>query len=229
MGQHRAILLAIDTCGATGSVALGRLESGAPLTRILATAQLQGKTYSSLLIPRIGDVLREAQATLAQVAAIVIVNGPGSFTGVRVGVSTAKGLAEGAGTPLIAVSRLELLARRAGGSACVAIDAGRGEFYFGMYRESKRELEALYTKDEIFQAVRDSGLPLAVCEESIAASLAELNPLFVLEPTAGDALVAGAARFAVGAFEDAATLDGNYLRRPDAEKTLLGASASSAL
>jgi tRNA threonylcarbamoyl adenosine modification protein YeaZ len=63
------------------------------------------RTYSARLIPEIAAMLESRHATLRDIEAIVVVNGPGSFTGIRVGLSTAKGLAEGAGIPLIAVSR----------------------------------------------------------------------------------------------------------------------------
>ncbi len=75
---------------------------------------------------------------------VVVVHGPGSFTGIRIGVSAAKGLAEGLGIPVIALSRLELLARQSPeGSAVAVLDAGRGEFYAGFYREGICETEAL--------------------------------------------------------------------------------------
>src|ERR1700684_148364 len=106
------MLLGLNTCGSTASVALGL--AAADNIKILATASLAVRTYSARLIPEIAAMLESRHATLRDVEAIVVVNGPGSFTGIRVGLSTAKGLAEGAGIPLIAVSRLALLAGASG-------------------------------------------------------------------------------------------------------------------
>lgn len=118
------MLLSFNTCGRTATVALGIAESDK--VKIIATAELAARTYSASLMPEIAALLEKQKATLHDVEAIVVVNGPGSFTGIRVGVSTAKGLAEGAGIPLIAVSRLALLADSSGlPHVLAAVDAGR--------------------------------------------------------------------------------------------------------
>ena len=91
------MLLGLNTCGSTASVALGVVA--ADKIKILATASLAVRTYSARLIPEIAAMLESRHATLRDIEAIVVVNGPGSFTGIRVGLSTAKGLAEGAGIP----------------------------------------------------------------------------------------------------------------------------------
>ena len=118
------MLLSLNTCGNTASVALG--VAGLEEIQILATASLAVRTYSARLIPEIAAMLESRHATLRDIEAIVVVNGPGSFTGVRVGLSTAKGLAEGGGIPLIAVSRLALLAGSSGlPHVLAAVDAGR--------------------------------------------------------------------------------------------------------
>src|SRR5947209_20476315 len=103
------ILLAIDTCGPAGSVALGRMVSGAIET--IAQKELAGRTYSATLVAAVGELLKGQGMGLCEIGCIVVVNGPGSFTGVRVGLSAAKGLAEGTGIPLVAVSGLAVLAR----------------------------------------------------------------------------------------------------------------------
>ena len=87
------MLLSLNTCGNTASVALG--VAGKNEVRIVATAELAVRTYSARLIPEIALLLESQDATLRDVEAIVVVKGPGSFTGIRVGLSTAKGLAEG--------------------------------------------------------------------------------------------------------------------------------------
>src|ERR1700740_2406317 len=105
------MLLGIDTCGSTGTIALARRD-GERIT-VVATAELAGKTYSAMLVPRLRELLEAHRVELRQVEAIVVVNGPGSFTGVRVGVSAVKGLAEVFSTPVVAVSRLRVLAHKA--------------------------------------------------------------------------------------------------------------------
>ena len=120
------LLLAIDTCGPTGSVALGRVEGH--LVEILGQIELEGRSYSSTLVAAVGELLTQGGVTLREVGAIVAVNGPGSFTGVRVGLAAVKGLAEPAQIPVVAVSRLEVLAAKAG-VVSAALDAHRHELF----------------------------------------------------------------------------------------------------
>ncbi len=115
-------LLVIDTCGAMASVVLA--EHG----QRVAEERLPGRSASERLLTVIRELLEGAQWQLSELAALGVVHGPGSFTGVRVGVSAAKGLSEAAGVRLVAISRLEVLEQASGGAA-VALDAGRGEFY----------------------------------------------------------------------------------------------------
>src|ERR1039458_79602 len=106
------LLLAIDTCGPSGSVALGRWDAQA--VEILGQIELEGRSYSSTLVAAVSELLAHGGVTLREVGAIVAVSGPGSFTGVRVGLSAVKGFAEAARIPVAAVSRLEVLAAKAG-------------------------------------------------------------------------------------------------------------------
>lgn len=207
----------------TASVALGRptLEK----VTILATATLAVRTYSARLIPEIAALLAGQSATMADVEAIVVVNGPGSFTGIRVGLSTAKGLAEAAGTRLIAVSRLALLASASGlPHVLAAVDAGRGEYYVGEYRNAEKLGEFLLTGQEAVEAARKPGAGVLVCDESTSGdgnsactALAICGPLYVQPPDAAEALRFAMSRFRAGEFENAASLQANYLRRSDAE------------
>jgi tRNA threonylcarbamoyladenosine biosynthesis protein TsaB len=202
------MLLAIDTSGGIGTLALARRE-GEHLA-MLATAELAGKTYAAMLIPRLRALLEAHNTSLRDMEAIVVVHGPGSFTGVRVGVSAVKGLAELFSTPVIAVSRLRILAHN-GQAQYAALDAGRGEFYFGSYAGG--DDEALLSPDELRAAVPVS--ELAVCDEKAAAAFPEARLVGV--PTASDALAVALPRLLAKDFDDIATLDGNYLRRSDAE------------
>jgi tRNA threonylcarbamoyladenosine biosynthesis protein TsaB len=197
------MLLSIDTCGVTGSLALARWDGTVSL---LAQAELASKTYAAQLVPKLREMLAAQSLSLRDLTAIVIVNGPGSFTGIRIGVSSAKGFAEALGIPLVAVSRLAILARKAGTTAA-ALNAGRGEFYF---RDQAGEM--LLTAEEIHQRLRGS---LAICEESTAQIFP--NALLVDPPSAADALEYAAPRLVAKDFDDVVTLDGHYVRRSDAE------------
>jgi tRNA threonylcarbamoyladenosine biosynthesis protein TsaB len=220
------MLLALNTCGNTASIALGEVTS--EKLKILATATLAVRTYSARLIPEIAALLEGQSATMADVEAIVVVNGPGSFTGIRVGLSTAKGLAEAAGTPLIAVSRLALLANVSGlPHVLPAVDAGRGEFYVGEYRNGEKISEALLTGEETVAAARRPNAGVLVCDESTSgegatacSALAICGPLYVQPADAADAMRFALPRFLARQFENAATLEANYLRRSDAEVVL---------
>jgi tRNA threonylcarbamoyladenosine biosynthesis protein TsaB len=229
------MLLSLNTCGSTASVALGVVDINE--VKIVATAELKVRTYSARLIPEIAALLESRRATLGDIEAIVVVNGPGSFTGVRVGLSTAKGLAEGAGIPLIAVSRLALLAHASGlPHVLAAVDAGRGEYYVGEYRDGDNLGEVLLSGEQTVAMARQPGAGVLVCEESRAeeasaatsacSALAICGPIYVQPPDAAEALRFALGRFRAGKFDDAETLRANYLRRSDAE-VLRSAKAAS--
>ena len=226
------MLLAINTCGTTASVALGLIPPNGKQVKTVATAVLAVRTYSARLIPEIAAMLQRVQATMQDIEAIVVVSGPGSFTGIRVGLSTAKGLAEGAGIPLIAVSRLALLAGSSGlPHVLAAVDAGRGEYYVGEYRNRTKVGEMLLSGEETIVAAKKPGAGVLVCDESVAGdslagdrppnhacgALAICGPVYVQPPGAAEALRFALERFHARAFDNVQTLDANYLRRSDAE------------
>jgi len=215
------MILAIDTCGAVGGVALA--DNGHSADVAAHFRELAGKTFSERLIGAISEVLAESEARLSQLDAVIVAHGPGSFTGIRIGVSAAKGLVEALGIPLIAVSRLELLARKSSSLGAIALlDAGRREFFVGVYRQfggpyCVREMEGLLSLAQAVALAAELDLPIAVCEELVASAL-ELPPSRILgAPTAVDALILGAERWRRGAFDDVAALDANYLRRSETE------------
>jgi tRNA threonylcarbamoyladenosine biosynthesis protein TsaB len=206
-----ALVLGIDTCGPTGSVALARVSSAG--VEVLGQTELAGRSYSATLVAAVGELLSQAQTELEQLKAIVVVNGPGSFTGVRVGVSATKGLAEGHAIGVVPVSRLEVLAGKADAGAA-ALDAHRGEVFL---RTERREL--LAGKEELAAVARPQRI--AICDEAAAALLqaawSEVELARSEAPTAADAILLCAERVSAGVFADAALLDGHYLRRSDAE------------
>ena len=215
--QPGGLLLAIDTCGPTGSVALGRL-AGRDL-EILGQTELEGRSYSSTLVAAVAELLEHNHVTLKDLGGMVAVNGPGSFTGVRVGLSAVKGLAEPAQIPVVAISRLLVLSRKSGVPSC-AIDAHRGEVFLRVEELGQPPRELLAGARE-FAAINPVPLRMAVCDEAAAAVLAAALPSAQLvrceAPLATDAMRLGEAKLVAGGNLDLALLDGHYLRRSDAE------------
>ena len=222
------LLLSIDTCGPLGTVAVARLNANG--LEILGQTELPGKTYSAQLVPSIREILSHHNVTLAEIATIVVTNGPGSFTGIRIGLSTAKGLAEPTSIPILAVSRLVVLANKAQASnrfvRAAALDASRGELYFGAYPDGPDGVvyrvvspsspeEGLLSSDNFRDIAEGLAFCLAVCEESVR-TLAP-HATVVPPPTAADALHFALPRLRVRDFDDPLLLDGNYIRRSDAE------------
>jgi tRNA threonylcarbamoyladenosine biosynthesis protein TsaB len=218
-------ILAIDTCGPTGSVALGRLP-GRDL-EILGQTELAGRTYSATLVAAVADLLRAAGIELKELGGIVVVNGPGSFTGVRVGLSAAKGLAESAEIPVVAVSRLEVLSRKSGVPSS-AINAHRNEVFLRLERMGSAANEILAGAHEL-AAIDLPPVRVAVCDDEAAAIVAAAWPntqlVMTASPVAVDTLRIGEGRLTAGAVADLALLDGHYLRRSDAE--IFGAGGDS--
>ncbi|HEX2917870.1 MAG TPA: tRNA (adenosine(37)-N6)-threonylcarbamoyltransferase complex dimerization subunit type 1 TsaB [Edaphobacter sp.] len=208
-------LLLIDTCGAEGSLALAVGES---TPRVVASEVLPGRSASERLIPVIRKLMEAEGWSLKELTAIGVVHGPGSFTGVRVGLSAAKGLSEAGKVPLVAISRLALLAAAGGvaGKLCAALDAGRGEFYCGMYESGRRISEALLTAEDLAGAAGSADL-LITCEARVADALGTLGPRLVEEPRAADALPLVVERVLAGEFDEVSGSDANYLRRTDLE------------
>ena len=205
------LVLGIDTCGPSGSVALGRLTGDE--VEVLSQIELEGRTYSATLVAAVSEILTRHKVALRDVGCLVVVNGPGSFTGVRVGLSVVKGLSEGADIPVIAVSRLEVLASKAG-IAETALDAHRHEVFL---RVRGRELLAGVADLATLVSVAE----IAVCDPGASALIATAWPGTNLRtmpaPTASDALLLAAPLIHSRQFADVALLDGHYLRRSDAE------------
>ncbi|HEX9614182.1 MAG TPA: tRNA (adenosine(37)-N6)-threonylcarbamoyltransferase complex dimerization subunit type 1 TsaB [Bacteroidota bacterium] len=106
-----------------------------------------GSVHSEKLLTMINSLLDEHSATLRSVDAIAVSSGPGSFTGLRIGFSAAKGLCLSLGKPLAVVSTFEALARRVArgrnrkGNIVVALDAKKGDFYAGMFQQTGEDLK----------------------------------------------------------------------------------------
>ncbi len=132
------LLLAIDTSGKQGSIALAR--AGEPVAEggdveMIEIVPLTGGTFSAQLVPQIGDLLSRNGFSKSDIGAFAVVSGPGSFTGLRIGLAAVKALAEVLDKPIAAVSLLEVCVVASGAQARVmaALDAGRTEVYVGEY------------------------------------------------------------------------------------------------
>jgi tRNA threonylcarbamoyladenosine biosynthesis protein TsaB len=142
-------ILAIDTSTLETSVAVVAGTAAAP--RLLALSESQAHDHSSSVLERVDHALAAASLTLADLSGLAIGAGPGSFTGLRIGMSTAKGLAFATGKPLWAVSSLAALAldidrvTDLDPDAMVVplIDARRGEVFAGFYRVAQGAATAL--------------------------------------------------------------------------------------
>ena len=200
----------MNTCGAEGVVAL------ADGSDIVAEVWLPGRGAQEHLLPAIRGLTAERAWRISDLGAIAVVTGPGSFTGVRVGLSAAKGLCEAGSVGLIGMSRLALVADSSSPEEDInsvgLLDAGRGEYYCGVYRNAVCLAEELLKADGA-RAEIDRGRAVT-CEERVAESLGV--PL-VAEPGPAAMLRMALRRIAAGEWSDVASVDANYLRRTDAE------------
>jgi tRNA threonylcarbamoyladenosine biosynthesis protein TsaB len=208
-------ILLINTAGSQGSIAVSDTNLFSP---VVGTEVMPGKTSSELLVPAVRRLMQKCGWIPQDLDAVVVVHGPGTFTGIRVGVSAAKGLSEAAGVPLIAVSRLELLAAAAetrNGRVYAVLDAGRGEFYLGEYLNGECLRERLMGNQDVLATIADG--TVVVCETTVEKALAAFGPKFVPEQAADAVLSVALPRIKAKEFNDVALLDANYLRRTDLE------------
>ena len=134
-------ILAIDSSGMTATVAV--LEDD----RLLAEYTIDyKKTHSQTLVPMLDEIRKMTELDLSSIDAVAVAKGPGSFTGLRIGSATAKGIGLALDKPIIAVSTLEGLAMNAWGMSgliCPIMDARREQVYTGIYRFRGPELETV--------------------------------------------------------------------------------------
>ena len=217
-------LLVIDTSGPVCGVAVVENE------KVLCEYTVQNRnTHSANLMPMAEAALQSAGKTIEEMDAIAAVTGPGSFTGVRIGVVTAKGLAHGAGIPCISVDALEALSLSAGGFdgvVCPIQDARAGQVYGAAFRNGKRLtadeplkledfLEKILPMGEKFLFLGD-GMPVhrekirEVLGEKAKFAPAHLN---YLRPSAAGVLAMQSEKRT-----DYLNLQATYLRPPNAQK-----------
>jgi len=129
------LVLGVDTTTYHGSIALCDSERG----QLAGVSLLSPESWSRRLLPMIEWLLDQQSLQPADLGGLAVACGPGSFTGLRIGISIVQGIAISAGLPAVAVSTLEASALRAGlagGLVCPLLEAGRGEFYGALYETS---------------------------------------------------------------------------------------------
>lgn len=219
------ILLAIDTSGKDGSIALARSRAGiasADELEILDLVPLEGGTFSAQLVPQIAALLSKHGQRKEDIGAFAVASGPGSFTGLRVGLAAIKALAEILNEPIAAVSRLEAVARtgRFRGRVLATLDAGRNEIYVGEYdltNGARLIGERLVTRQEFLSYGR--GRKVVTPDRSIAADArgAGFEVEEVEWPTSIAIARIGWQRILQGLTTAPEDLEANYIRRSDAE------------
>lgn len=227
-------ILAFETSAKAVSVAL--VQDGLLLGEYY---QNSGRTHSRTLMLLAEDLLKNLDLTPRALDAVAVAAGPGSFTGVRIGVAAAKGFAWGADLPLYGVSTLEAMAYRARGNsgiACCAMDARRNQIYHALFRVDGTHCERLREDCAISLAeLQEELLPFAEEEKIIVGdgallcynSLRECVPKLRLAPE--DMRHQRASGVALAAMEmalcgeacDPAVLTPNYIRLSQAERERL--------
>ena len=227
------LILAFETSAKAAGAAL---HDGKKL--LAESYQNTGLTHSQTLMVMAEDLLKQCALTAQDVTHVAVAAGPGSFTGVRIGVSAAKGFAWGGELPCVGVSTLEAMALGLGvyeGTVCAVMDARRSQVYNGLFRAGEGKLQRL---------CEDRAIALAELKEELKAisgpiylvgdganltynTLGDEIPNLVLpaehrihQRGAGVALAA-LEKIAAGEIADAATLEPNYLRLSQAEREKL--------
>jgi tRNA threonylcarbamoyladenosine biosynthesis protein TsaB len=225
------LVLAIDTTHEFGSLALASGDATAVrMDEVLLHAPAG---FGHVLYEYLGQLLERHGVKPAMIDCFAAASGPGSFTGVRVGLACIKGLAEAVGKPAVAVGNLEAMATFGTAALRAAVmDARRGEVYGAVYDEAGRVVSPeVVAKFPAWLRSLPDNLPeslLATMEfvstdfTPFHASLAGTRFQDASVVTAPRALAAAIARIAAarwlrGEARDPAALDANYVRRPDAE------------
>ncbi len=220
------LLLSIDTSGKQGSIALAR--AGEPVAdggdfEVIEIAPLVGGTFSAQLIPQIAELLSSNGFMKTAIGAFAVVSGPGSFTGLRIGLAAVKALAEVLSKPIAAVSLLEVcvLASGARGKVMPALDAGRSEVYVGEYEipapAGQTPRERILSGNEFLAQAKGWTV---VTPDSVLAEAARTAGLkvSVLDPiSAADVARLGWHKIQAGETVGPELLEANYIRRTDAE------------
>lgn len=236
------LILAIDTSGRQGSVALARGDEKS--FELIQSVQIQGGTFSAELVPQIAELLAAHNFKKEQIDAFAAASGPGSFTGLRVGLAAIKALAEILEKPIAAVSMLEAVAATqsdyrnqeavwqgdAEAKVAAVLDAGRGELYVGEYSFGRplpvMAEEKVVRPQELAQMIEQRRQRLALVTpdkhivEQIKKLLRDPQVLWarcIEHPGSAGVARLGIAKVLAGKTVGVDELDANYVRRSDAE------------
>ena len=210
------LLLAADTSGKHGTIALARCGPGDDCI-VLEVVPLEGGTFSAQLVPQIAATLAKHGFGKTDIGGFAVVSGPGSFTGVRVGLAAIKALAEVLQKPIAKVSLLEAIATSspAQGRVMAVMDAGRGEIYVGEYdvRSDGAHLlkEQLLTLTELLAAKTST---VVTADHNLAEAARQAGfPVTEIELPRSDVIARlGWRRISAGETVSPEGLDANYIR-----------------
>jgi tRNA threonylcarbamoyladenosine biosynthesis protein TsaB len=220
-------LLAVDT--ATKSCGVAIIADGRVRSEVILS---HGGTHTKQILSAIDAAVSLEGGSLAQIDAFSVTRGPGSFTGLRIGISTVKGLAMATGKPIIGISSLDVLAHQAGGDAawvCPMIDARRSEIYWCIYRREGNGLVALSGEqvgsiDQLARQIENACVFVGNAVPLYAGPLSGLVRQRIqwasgVEHAIRPAVLARLAwrRFQVGDVDDTGCFAPVYLRKSDAE------------
>lgn len=224
-------ILAIDSSGLVASAAIVEDD--------MMTAEYtvcHKKTHSQTLMPMIAEICRMAELDMSTLDAIALAGGPGSFTGLRIGSATAKGLAEALRKPIVSVPTVDALAMNLWGTDRLVVplmDARRNETYTGIYtfedgRLSPVRQQCAVPLDEIINAVNELGKSVIFLGDGIPAFRKMLSenvtvpyvfaPAHMNKQRAGAVGVLAMQYFAEGKYTDAADHKPEYLRPSQPER-----------
>ena len=233
------LILAFETSAKAASVAL--TENG----KLLAESyQNTGMTHSQTLMVMAEDLLKQCGKTVSDLSAVAVAEGPGSFTGVRIGVAAAKGMAWGAELPCYGVSTLEAMAESLGifqGYVCPVMDARRSQVYNALFYVNQGVItrvkeDRAISLAELGGELRELEGPIFLAGDGSSLTyktLSETLPNLVRPPehrmhqrAVGVALLAQRKADA-GQSGDGAALTPNYLRLSQAERERLERAGSA--
>jgi tRNA threonylcarbamoyladenosine biosynthesis protein TsaB len=220
-------ILAVNTATKSCSVAI--TEQKAVLSELTSVSE---QTHSKHLLEMIHKVMQNAGVGMSSVDGFAVTRGPGSFTGLRIGISSIKGLAFAVNKPVVGISSLEALARQSTlvtDFVCPLIDARKGEVYAAIYRDTPEGLiqesdEMVLPPDELFKRIDKPcvflGSGAVLYREDIRLQLGGLGAIapqqcHVIRASTIAAL--GRKRFENGDVDDVAELVPHYIRKSDAE------------
>jgi tRNA threonylcarbamoyladenosine biosynthesis protein TsaB len=218
------LFLVTDTSGKQGSVALVR-AGGASQNELhlIESVPLEGGTFSAQLVPQIASLLAKHGSSKSDLDAFIVISGPGSFTGLRVGLAAIKAFSEILHKPIVSVSLLEVIAIAGGrqGRILAALDAGRDEVYVGEYEVNGGGThcigEQLLPRSEFLAKAR--GVTVVSPHEKLAMFLqgsgVAVEP--ILFPDAATIARLGWKKLQAGETVSPEQLEANYIRRSDAE------------